>query len=150
MPIGQVQFEHWRPANRLSPMYRVLNDLDYRDSLFVYPAVLNKNGMNEDVEDEGAKPYSIRCSFQEHAIDSEQIDPGNIPNRYARMFTRYKGYVKWHDRVVCRGISMRVVEVLDRFDNVTGQYHHTELRGRFLAEEDSVDRDTTPPYAPSP
>ena len=145
MAIGQVQFNYRIPATRQSPMASIGGDLNYRDTVYVYPVNIIKNDMNEDVPLLGDTPYPIRASVQEQAEDSEPTVPGDKPNRFARLFTRYKGFIKWHDEVIFRGIRMRVIKVLDRFDNVTGQFHHTECRMRYLNEKDSINRDTTYP-----
>lgn len=140
MVARPYMYQHREPATTQNPHYGIQNDLDYKDTVFVYPVTMVKNSFNEDTESWAAKPLPIRCSFQEQAIESQDTEPGKIPNRFARVFTRYRGFVKWHDKIVCRGISMMVIEVLEQIDNVTGQFHHTQLRARFLSEADSVNR----------
>lgn len=138
MPIP-MQNLHRAPAPTFSAQKRYLNDLQYRDMLFVYPVLLVKNEMNEDVETYPAlPPHSVRCSFQEHALNSEHTEPARYGSRMANIFTRYKGFVKWHDRVVCRGITMVVVSVLDHYDNVTGEFYHTEISAQYIDEKGSI------------
>lgn len=133
-------YQHREPAKSQNPHYGIQNDLDYKDTVFVYPVTMLKNDFNEDIESWADKPIALRCSYQEQAIDSQDTEPARIPNRFSKLYTRYRGFVKWHDKVICRGIEMMVVEVLERFDNVTGQFHHTQLRARFLSEPGSVNR----------
>lgn len=133
------QHLHREPAPHPSGQERFKNDLQFRDMLFVYPVLMDKTALNENIETYPPNPpVSVRCSFQEHALNSQHVDPTNAGSRLANIFTRYKGCVKWHDQVVCRGIKMLVVHVTDHFDNVTGQYHHTEITARFLEEPGSV------------
>jgi hypothetical protein len=136
---------HRAPAPTFSAQKRYLNDLVYRDMLFVYSVILKKNSMNEEVEEYPARPpHSVRCSFQEHALNSQHVEPARYGSRMANVFTRFKGFVKWHDKVICRGISMLVVSVLDHFDNVTGDYYHTEISCQYLEEPGSVNTVAAP------
>jgi uncharacterized protein YutD len=94
--------------------------------------------MNESVEEVASIPLAIQASFQEHSLSSEHDEVDRYGSRFANIFTRYKGFVKWHDEVIVRGIRMQIERVLDHFDNVTGDYVHTELRGLYLGENNSL------------
>jgi hypothetical protein len=133
---------------RLHHQERFSGDLDFRDAVFVYPVTMVKDDVsNEDYEQWAATPIPIQCSVQEHAIDSQDTEPGGIPNRFSRVFTRFKGFVKWHDKLIFRETEMVVIKVLDRFDNYDGTVHHVEIRARFLREGESIDR-LLPDYDP--
>jgi hypothetical protein len=132
-------------------MERYTGDLDFRDVVFVYPVTMVKDPVsNEDYEEWAETPIPVECSVQEHALDSENTEPGDIPNRFARIFTRFKGFIKWHDKVVFRETSMVVVQVIDRFDNYDGTVHHVEIRARYLEEQFSIDRELPPYGEPEP
>lgn len=141
MPTRPYQWQYREPVQTQSPHYGIQADMDFRDTAFVYPVTMSKNRMNEDVECWAEKPLACRCSVQIESIDSQKHEPDKISNRFARLFTRYRGFVKWHDRVVVRGISLLIIQIEERFDNVTGQFHHTEIRGRFMDEAGSVSKD---------
>jgi hypothetical protein len=115
-------------------------DLDYRDTVFVYKVTMTPNSLGENVEVWAEKPVAIRASFQEHALDSQHIEPTIAGSRSANLFTRERNAVAWHDKVICRGITMMINEVIERFDNFDGSFHHTELNAEFLDEPGSVNR----------
>ena len=132
----------FRPASpRHSAQERYTGDLDYRDTVFAYPVTMRKNTLGEDVESYGSIPIPLRASVQEHALDSEHTEADDFGSRFARIFTRYRNFVNWHDKVHFRGIDMLVVKVLEHFDNYDGSYHHTEIRAKYLAEKNSVKRE---------
>ncbi len=118
---------------------RYFTDLQYRDKAFVYSVIMAENELGENVEGWSEVPNPVACSFQEHAIDSQITDPGEVPNRFANVFTRFNGAIKWRDKVVVRGITYIVIKVLERFDNGNGQHMHDEVRMCFIEEDDSIE-----------
>jgi len=123
-----------------SPHARFGYDLDYRDTVFVYTVTMVKNNLGEDYESWVLMPTAIRASFQEHALDSQHIDPTISGSRSANVFTRSRNIVSWHDKLICRGMSFLVTQVTERFDNFDGSFHHTEISAQFLDEPGSVKR----------
>ncbi|MBD3262429.1 MAG: hypothetical protein GF334_12325 [Candidatus Altiarchaeales archaeon] len=112
------------------------NDIMYRDTVFVYPVSMKRLEMGENTEHWATTPYAARCSFQEHALDSQHTDPNKKGSRYVRLFTRHRDSFRWHDKVVWRQKVYLVEKILDHFDNISGQYHHSEIRLIFLEDED--------------
>lgn len=130
------------PASpRHSAQERYAGDLDYKDTVFIYSVVMEKGPLGEDTESWGLVPTPIRASVQEHALDSEHDDIVEFGSRFSRVFTRYRNFVSWHDKMIFRGIEMLVVKVIERFDNFDGSYHHTEIRAKYLEEPGSIRQD---------
>lgn len=135
----QHQFFHRDPfpRDRQTSKDSAPNDLMYRDVAYVYRVSMIEGEMGDKKERWDVKPLPIRCSFQEHALDSQHTDPNHKGSRYVRLFTRFRDFFFWHDKVVCRGVEYLTEKILDHFDNITGQYHHTEVRLIFLEEKES-------------
>ena len=134
MPPVQPQWFHRDPfpRDRQSSKPSVPNDIMYRDVAYVYRVSMIRGEMGDKYERWSTRPIPTRCSFQEHALDSQHTDPNHKGSRFVRLYTRFRDFYFWHDRVICRNVAYLVEKVLDHFDNLTGDYHHTEVRLIFL------------------
>lgn len=134
----QPQFYHRDPFPRDQQTNKpsAPNDIMFRDTAFVYRVSMVTGDMGDKYERWEDAPVAIRCSFQEHALDSQHTDPNHKPSRYVRLFTRYRDFVFWHDKIIVRNTEYVVEKVLDHFDNISGDYHHSEIRLLFLKDID--------------
>lgn len=137
---GQTQHQFFHmdpyPRDRQTNKPSAPNDIMYRDTVFVYRVGMVELEMGDRTESYEKVPQPARCSFQEHALDSQHTDPNNKGSRFVRLFTRHRDAFRWHDKVVSRQKVYMVEKVLDHFDNISGQYHHSEIRLIFLEDED--------------
>jgi hypothetical protein len=137
-----------RPS-RPKPRERFTSDVLYKDVVFVYPVLLDKDSFGSTKEVWADVPMSISASVHEtgfssdNGMSSELGDPAGDVRTTGRSFhlrTRSRDYLKWRDKVVFRGITTRVITVRERFDNVTNEFDHTEARLLFIEEAGSINK----------
>ena len=129
------------PSENTTSKNTAATDLQYRDLAYIYPVSMKMGDMGENFEVWEDIPIPVRCSFQDMALDTQHTDPNISGSRYARIFTREPNSMRWHDKVVVRGVSMLCVKVIERFDNYTGVFNHLEARALFLSAEEELPPD---------
>jgi hypothetical protein len=120
---------------------RYNSDLQMKEVAFVYPVRMTKDAVgsnNKKVYETVALP--IQCSFQESALVSERVEPQNYGSRRAHIYTRHRNAAKFMDRIVIRDIRMDVLSVVEKFDNLSGDYLYTLIKCGFDREPGSVSR----------
>jgi len=117
---------------------RALSDIQYTDVMFIYPVVIGRDTGGDQIKKDATHPRPVECSFQEHALDTERGNYDRVNSHYARIFTRYRNVVKWGDKIVCRGIEMTCIKVIERIDNFDGSFHHLEIRAKYDNQDGSV------------
>jgi hypothetical protein len=143
MPVP-VHHQHHPPTPTNAVQERYGSDLMNRDTAFIYPVTIEKDSLGKSVQVYDPTPYPLRCSFQEHALNSEHVEPDKYGSRFANVFTRFRATVKWYDILEVRGIRMRVEDVEEKFDNFDGSFHHVEIRAVYLKENESINFKTAP------
>jgi len=117
---------------------RAGSDIQYTDIMFIYPVTLRQDKLGDQIKVSEGTPHPVECSFQDHALNSERNNYDRINSHYARIFTRYRDVIKWGDKIICKGVEMTCIKALPRFDNVTGEFHHTEIRATYDKQDGSV------------
>lgn len=133
----QDRYDLRTPRN--SPKERFDSDLMYKEVVFVYPVTLTKQAMGGQTCVWAPIPIPTNASVQVSALNGQQFEPANPPNRIAHLFTRKRNAVAWHDKLRWKDLIMRAEYVEEKLENDTGLFQFLYIRALLLSEKDFVD-----------
>lgn len=129
---------HVLPSETNSAKERFHGDLMFKAVVFVYATTVTKDALGSGTDVWDTKPLPINASVQFQGTNSQQTDPKGRPARYAHIFTRVQNAVKWHDKLVVKGISLLTEKVENKYANGDGSFQYVEIRASLIDEKDSI------------